>query len=258
MFPINTGMSSILFYAAAWLYLLAGLKHISGFRGLWYIPAVIALALHADFLYSTIDKAQLQNLAWPNLFSVTVWLAGVMVTLLSSIRKIQNLALLIFPLAIIAILMQYWWPGKLMVNAGANLHLLTHIVLSIIAMAAGLIALAQALILAGQNYLLHRQINFRWLMLLPPVDAMESLLFTLITFGFILLTLTLVSALWLLKDMAWAYLLPKAVMSLSAWVVFGILLIGRHKFGWRGKIAIRCTLIGFFILALVYFGIGSI
>jgi ABC-type uncharacterized transport system permease subunit len=249
-------MASILFYAAAWLYLLAGIKHLSGFRGLWIIPAIIALVLHGNFLFITIDKAQLQNLAWSNLFSVTVWLAGMVVTSLSSMKKVQNLALLIFPLAVLAILMQYWWPGKVMVNTGANLALLIHIVLSIIAMAASLIALAQALLLAGQNYLLHRQVNFRWLMLLPPVDAMESLLFNLITMGFILLTCTLISALWLLQDIGWTYLLPKAILSLSAWVVFGALLIGRYKLGWRGKIAVRCTLIGFLILVLVYLGTG--
>ncbi|MFN7098303.1 MAG: inner membrane protein YpjD [Gammaproteobacteria bacterium] len=252
VFPISIGMASILFYLAAWLYLFNSIKQLSEFRRLWYIPTIIALLLHAVFLYTTIDKAQLQNLAWPNLFSVTVWLAGVMVTLFGSVKKAHNLCLLIFPLAILAILMQFGWQGNDMVNTGKNVPLLIHILLSIIAMAGSLIAMVQALLLAGQNYLLHRQIRFRWLMLLPPVDAMEQLLFNLISFNFILLTLTLISALWLLHGLEWRYLLPKATMSLSAWVVFGILLIGRHKFGWYGKIAIRCTLIGFFILLLVY------
>lgn len=256
MFATNTGIVSILFYVAAWFYLLAGIKHLSGFRGLWMIPAVIALILHGNFLFITIDKTQLQNLAWPNLLSVTVWLAGIIVTALSGTKKIQNLVLIIFPLAMVAILAQYWWPGKLMVNTSANLALLVHIILSIFAMAASLVALAQALLLAGQNYLLHRQVNFRWLMLLPPVEAMESLLFNLIIIAFLLLTCTLISALWLLHGTGWAYLLPKAILSLVAWIVFGILLFGRYRLGWRGKIAIKCTLTGFLILVLVYFETG--
>jgi ABC-type uncharacterized transport system permease subunit len=33
-----------------------------------------------------------------------------------------------------------------------------------------------------------------------------------------------------------------------------VLLWGRYRFGWRGRIAIRWTLAGFLVLALAYFG----
>ncbi|GIX21729.1 MAG: hypothetical protein KatS3mg121_0512 [Gammaproteobacteria bacterium] len=39
-----------------------------------------------------------------------------------------------------------------------------------------------------------------------------------------------------------------------AWVVFGLLLLGRHRAGWRGQTAIRWTLGGMFSLALAYLG----
>ena len=39
-----------------------------------------------------------------------------------------------------------------------------------------------------------------------------------------------------------------------AWSVFGVLLWGRWRFGWRGRTAIRWTLSGFTFLALAYFG----
>jgi ABC-type uncharacterized transport system permease subunit len=44
------------------------------------------------------------------------------------------------------------------------------------------------------------------------------------------------------------------VLSLIAWMIFGVLLIGRVRFGWRGSSAVRWTLSGFGVLALAYFG----
>ena len=37
-------------------------------------------------------------------------------------------------------------------------------------------------------------------------------------------------------------------------VILGILLWGRWRFGWRGRVAIRWSLGGFFALMLAYFG----
>jgi ABC-type uncharacterized transport system permease subunit len=50
------------------------------------------------------------------------------------------------------------------------------------------------------------------------------------------------------------HLVHKTVLSIVAWVMFGILLIGRVRFGWRGRFALRFTLIGCGMLALAYFG----
>lgn len=252
MLTMSTGILSIVFYTMAWFLLLTKIKYRPDFKARWYIPAVFALVLHAYFLYLTIDKAHVQNLDWANLFSMTIWLAGASIIILSGIKRVQNLVLLIFPLAVVLIIMQYCSSGNANINTAASAMLLIHILLSIMAMAAVVLALAQALILAIQNYLLRRQVNFRWLMLLPAIDAMEDLLFNFIMLGFILLSLSLLSATWLLHQNNWFFLLPKIIMSLLAWVVFGLLLWGRHKFGWHGKIAIRCTLAGFFILVLVY------
>jgi ABC-type uncharacterized transport system permease subunit len=43
-------------------------------------------------------------------------------------------------------------------------------------------------------------------------------------------------------------------LSFFAWVVFAVLLWGRHQLGWRGHKAIRWTLTGFCLLMLAYFG----
>ena len=89
---------------------------------------------------------------------------------------------------------------------------------------------------------------------IPPLTAIESLLFQMIGAGFVLLSITLFSGLLFLKDIFAQHLVHKTVLSFIAWGVFGVLLWGRWRFGWRGRTAIRWTLSGFAFLALAYFG----
>ena len=46
----------------------------------------------------------------------------------------------------------------------------------------------------------------------------------------------------------------KTVLSIIAWIILGVLLFGRLRFGWRGKTAIRGTLAAFLFLMLAFFG----
>ncbi len=83
---------------------------------------------------------------------------------------------------------------------------------------------------------------------------MESLLFEMISAGFVLLTLALLSGFAFLENMFAQHLVHKTVLSVLAWLVFGGLLIGRFRNGWRGRTAIVWTLGGFVMLILAYFG----
>jgi ABC-type uncharacterized transport system permease subunit len=84
--------------------------------------------------------------------------------------------------------------------------------------------------------------------------VMESLLFQMIATGYALLTLALVTGILFLEDIFAQHLVHKTVLSIIAWLVFGILLWGRWRFGWRGRVAIRWTIGGFIFLMLAYFG----
>jgi ABC-type uncharacterized transport system permease subunit len=72
--------------------------------------------------------------------------------------------------------------------------------------------------------------------------------------GFILLTASLLSGAFFLDDMFAQHLVHKTALSVLGWVVFGTLLLGRFRAGWRGKTAIIWTLSGFVVLMLAYFG----
>ena len=72
--------------------------------------------------------------------------------------------------------------------------------------------------------------------------------------GFILLGLALATAFLFVDDLLGQHLLHKTVLSVFAWALFGVLLWGRWRRGWRGRTALRWTLAAFALLALGYFG----
>ena len=131
---------------------------------------------------------------------------------------------------------------------------LAHILLSILAYGVISIAVLQSIILLLQEQQLRERPVSAWIRNFPPLQSMENLLFSLLWGGWLLLTLSLVTG-WLFLDNLFAqHLAHKTFFSCLAWVIFSILLWGRHQLGWRGHKAIRLTLAGFFLLMLAYFG----
>ena len=129
-----------------------------------------------------------------------------------------------------------------------------HVLLSLLS--AGLLTLAavQATALAIRERLLHRHRVVPAGSRLPPLQTMERVLFQLIAVGFALLSLTLLSGLWFVHDWLAQHLAHKTILSITAWWIFGILLWGRWRHGWRGRTAIRWALAGYATLILAYFG----
>ena len=83
---------------------------------------------------------------------------------------------------------------------------------------------------------------------------MEDLLFKLIPAGFALLTVSLLSGIVFIDDIFAQHLVHKTILSILAWLIFGVLLWGRWRYGWRGSLAVRLTLVGIVLLMLSYFG----
>jgi ABC-type uncharacterized transport system permease subunit len=46
----------------------------------------------------------------------------------------------------------------------------------------------------------------------------------------------------------------KNVFAVASWVVFGMLVVGRWRYGWRGRKALRWILTGTLLLILAYLG----
>ena len=89
-----------------------------------------------------------------------------------------------------------------------------------------------------------------------PLLTLERLSFRFVSAGFVLLTATLGAGMLFseaLYGRAWHWD-HKAVFSLLSWLTFAALLVGRKRFGWRGRSAVRVLYAGALLLLLAYVG----
>lgn len=129
----------------------------------------------------------------------------------------------------------------------------SHVVLSISVISVLSMAGFQAILLAIQE----RQLRTKHLLgvwkNIPPIETMEKILFLMISLGFVLLTILLISSFYTYRAIFSQQFLDKAVLAVSAWSVFASLLLGRRILGWQGKKAIYFTLGGLFLLVCIFY-----
>lgn len=178
-----------------------------------------------------------------------------LIVLISSLRKpVHSLFLILFPLAIFTLAATLLIGSTGTVLGSVSTPIGAHIFVSILSYSLITIAAFQALLLAFQNWRLRHKHLGSFLQTIPPLQTMEALLFEVLWAGFGLLTASLITGFLFFEDFFAQHLAHKAVFSLIAWVIFAILLWGRHVKGWRGNTAIRWTLIGFSAMVLAYWG----
>lgn len=133
-------------------------------------------------------------------------------------------------------------------------ELVAHVALATLAFACITVGAVLAIALALLDSRLRRRRPLGHLTQLPPVATLEAAMFQAIAAGFSLLSLALFSGFFFVEDLFAQHLVHKTVLACTAWIIFGVLLAGRWRFGWRGRQAVRWTLGGFFVLGLAYFG----
>jgi ABC-type uncharacterized transport system permease subunit len=133
---------------------------------------------------------------------------------------------------------------------------LAHIAIALLAYSLFTFATLHALLMLFAERSLHNKSSLLRLPNFPPLMVMEALLFQIISMGFVLLTITLLSGMLFSEEIFGQPLQfnHKAVFSIASWVIYAALLFGRVRYGWRGMKAIRWTLAGFALLLLAYLG----
>ncbi len=91
-----------------------------------------------------------------------------------------------------------------------------------------------------------------------PLLTVERLTFRFVATGFGLLTATLLAGILFgnqLYGSSFRFKLDhKTAFSVLSWITFAVLLVGRARFGWRGRRAVRVLYIGSALLLLAYVG----
>jgi ABC-type uncharacterized transport system permease subunit len=184
-----------------------------------------------------------------------VSLMVVLLFLLATIDKpVDKLGGAVLPLAAVTLTLRLVFSNEVHILTDLTPTMQAHILVSILAFSLLNIAALQALLLTCQDFQLHRKRTNWFVRSLPPLETMEAILFQMIGVGFLLLSLSLASGFLFVEDLFAQHLVHKTVLSILSWLVFGILLWGRRRFGWRGRTAVRWTLLGFAVLMLAYFG----
>jgi cytochrome c-type biogenesis protein CcsB len=93
---------------------------------------------------------------------------------------------------------------------------------------------------------------------LPPLEALDSINYKCLTFGFPLMTMGIISgAVW--AESAWGTYWswdPKETWALITWFLYAALLHGRLTVGWRGRRAAIFAIIGFICLLFTFLGVN--
>lgn len=222
-------IAGVVAHAAA---LATGIAADSGFR------FGFALALSATF--------------WVG--ALTLWLEGLSVEV-TALRRV------VLPVAAGASLLPMVFPGSDFVAESHQPLFMPHLIVGTLAYGVLMLAALHASLMTAAERALHgagesASLVGRWIEQLPPLLVLERILFRFIALGFVLLTLTAVSGV-LFSEQVFGRpmrLDHKTVFTLMSWALFGVLLIGRRVRGWRGRTALRLTLVGFTVLLLGYVG----
>ena len=217
----------------------------------------LGLILHGSLLYRDIFAVGGFNLGLFYALSAILWLTALIYWVANLKHQLHSLQAFVLPPAALFVLLSainiqsYAQPQQ---NTGALF--IAHVAIAILAYSLFTFAALHALLMAVVERSLHNKPTPIKLPSFPPLMVMESLLFKVISFGFVLLTLTVFSGMLFSEEIFGKPLqfTHKVVFSIAAWFIYAWLLYGRFRHGWRGKTAIRWTLIGFTLLLLAYVG----
>jgi len=225
-------------------------------RTLEHLMVLVPLILHGALLYDSVFAGDGVHLGVGNAISTIVWLTVAIYWLGNLFYNLEGLQAMVMPVAAIcAILPMLFPPAPALPNTGPAAFKL-HLLISMLAYSLFTIASLHVLLMALIERRLHGGELPIALQKLPPLLTMETLLFRIITAGFVLLTLTLASGILYSEELFGKAMRfnHKAVFGILSWLIFAALLGGRQLYGWRGRVAVRWTLTGFLMLVLAYIG----
>ncbi len=246
-------VSAIVGYLIATLILAVPIIHVRGpARVVGLALAAIAVFIHASLIFG-MHRGGLDLHFFASLSLAGLGVAA-LTLLVNLFRPVAALGVILFPLAALLLGVDVFYAAPTLAQP-MEWPIKLHVTFALLAYSLLSIAALLAILLSFQERALRRRkLDSGLIRALPPLTLTESLLFRLIAVGFAFLTLTLVSGVVFVDNLFAQHLAHKTILSIASWFVFGILLFGRWRWGWRGNRAVRLTLIGMVVLLLAFFG----
>ena len=215
-----------------------------------------AVAAHGVALYVALFAQGSMQFSFGLALSLTLWLAALIYWVESFAARLEGMQPMIMPIAAVCAAAPALFPrAHALVHAG-SVGFRLHFLAAMAAYSLFTLAALHAVFMGFAERRLHRRTISRSLASLPPLLTMEALLFRMVWVAFLLLTVALGSGLFYSEEI---YGRPfrldhKTVFAFASWLIFAGLLFGRHRHGWRGRVAQRWLLGGFAVLLLAYVG----
>ncbi|WP_418571523.1 cytochrome C assembly family protein [Parasutterella sp.] len=265
-------LNAIFYVFAAVLYLAAAfgiyktLQEPEPTEKFWIRPLIFAgLMIQAYLIYEALFLYGTPHFGMALALTITLFTCTFLLLLESFFSKIGAMLVFVLPLSAVSMLLPLLLPGSPLAPETASGPFRLHLLLAILAYSVMTMALIQGLLLMAvhkrvraKDFVTHegaKHVNI--LDNMPSMMEMEKILFRLIWVGFIVLTAAILfGAVYSQELFGQAFRFDhKTVTTCMAWVIFGILLLGHHLRGWRGKFAALWTVIGFCVLMVSYIGV---
>jgi len=213
------------------------------------------MVAHAALLYPYVVTLYGLNFNLFNVISLISLFFLFFYVLFCLYRPVVSLGILAAPTALLGMIVGCIGRAPYQPIADISIGLQAHILLSLAAYCVLLMAAVQALFLRLQiRELKHHTAHRFWVNKLPSLQSMESLLFDMLLVGFVLLSIALGIGFVYVEDLMAQHIVHKTVFSLLSWLLFGALLFGSWRAGWRGKRAANMTVYAFILLAIGFVG----
>ena len=211
----------------------------------------LAWALHAALLGWSMLEAT-PRFGFAPALSVTAWLVLTVYAIEHQLFPQLQARWALAALGSVAVLLALVFPGQAL-HASSSAWLPLHLALGISAYGLLAAAVVHATLMTRAERRIRLAVDPHSGM---PLLTLERLTFRFVTAGFVLLTATLAAGMLFseaLYGRAWRWD-HKAVFSVLSWLTLAALLLGRSRFGWRGRSAGRLLYAGAALLLLAYVG----
>jgi len=218
------------------------------------LPIIVALTTHVVWLYQHVFTVGGQDLQILNVVALVSFIISLLSTIASKRLNTGVLLPIVYGFSVINFIAVTYLPSHFITHLETNPAVGSHIIIALLAYSILSIASLFALQLAYLDHRLKKHKLPLTKINMPPIMTLEKSLFQFIFIGFILLSCTLLTGFIFLDDMFAQGKAHKAALSIVAWVIYGVLLWGHYKEGWRGRLTVYVTIIGSSLLTLAYFG----
>ena len=243
-----------LYTAAAWASWPRASAPLPGRVRTWLLP--MALGLHAYAIGRAIITPSGFDLSFANALSLVAGLAVLVAWASGLMRTLPGIAAVVLPVAALCALAPAGGESPHRFAYAEEPWAAVHIAVALLAYALFVVAALQALVLLGLESRLRRGLPAESDGGVAPLLMLERFMFRLVGLGFVLLSATLVTGFLFSEEIFGRPLTftHKNVFSVAGWLTFAILLVGRWRYGWRGRRALRWILAGTLLLVLGYLG----